>query len=337
LEFAVETAVATKHPGRPRSFGRTTALGTLVVLLAAGASAGIYWKDRWQSPAAVASGNLRVESDPSGADVRVNGASRGTTPLSLTMPVGTYTLAVQRGTSVKELPVAVANGAVTVHHITWADVQPAAPPETGSLSVATDPAGGLVSLDGNERGAAPVTLRNLSPGQHRVVVRAGSATYTRTVQIEAGSTASLIIGGAAGATSGWLSIASPIAIHVYEGRQLIGTSEMDRIMVPGGEHEIELASDALGFRSTRRVRVVAGQTTTVALELPSAPLSINAVPWAEVFIDGTRAGETPLGNLPQTIGPHDVVFRHPQLGERRLTAVVRMNDANRVSMDMRSR
>jgi hypothetical protein len=69
--------------------------------------------------------------------------------------------------------------------------------------------------------------------------------------------------------------------------------------------------------------------------LPRAPLSINAIPWAEVFIDGTRVGETPLGNLPQTLGAHEIVFRHPQLGERRLSIVVTTKDKNRISVDMR--
>jgi hypothetical protein len=66
-------------------------------------------------------------------------------------------------------------------------------------------------------------------------------------------------------------------------------------------------------------------------------VSINAVPWAEVTIDGTRVGETPLGNLPQTLGPHEIVFRHPQFGERRVNTVVTMKEANRISVDMRQR
>ena len=334
LEFAAETAVATWEPVPKADHGRRIAAwGVLLALVAAGA-AGILWNDRWQTPAVVSSGSLRIESDPSGAEVRLNGAARGTTPLSLTMPAGEYTLAVQRGTNVKQLPVAVTSGAVTVHHITWADT-PVNSSETGSLSVATDRPGSLVSVDGEERGAAPLTLRNLSTGQHRVVVRAGGATYTRTVQVEAGATASLVIGGAAGSALGWISIESPIVLQVFEGRRLIGTSEMDRIMLPSGEHDLELASDGLGFRAARRVKVAAGQASTVGLEIPKAPLSINAVPWAEVFIDGNRVGETPLGNLPQPLGQHEIVFRHPQLGERRLTALVTLKETNRVSMDMR--
>jgi hypothetical protein len=112
---------------------------------------------------------------------------------------------------------------------------------------------------------------------------------------------------------------------------------MDRILLPAGEHVIELVSDPLGYRATRTVNVTAGQTAALAVDLPRAPLNINAIPWAEVFIDGTRIGETPLGNLPQTLGAHEIVFRHPQLGEHRVNVVVTMKDTARVSIDMRQR
>jgi hypothetical protein len=338
LEFAVENAVATRHAEPRPSRRREITAGAFLALFAAVIAIGVYWQGRQPSPAAVASGSLRIESDPAGAEVRLNGTVKGTTPLSVTMPVGDYQLAVQHGSNIKQLPVNVSNGAVTVHHITWTDTSPAAlAADTGSLSVVTDSSGGQVIVDGEDRGPAPLTVRNLSTGQHKVVVRSGGATYSRTVQIEAGSTASLVIGGGGGVAPGWISINSPVAVQVFEGSRLIGTSEMDRIMLSGGEHELEVTADALGFRATRRVRVSAGQTAVVAVEVPRAPLSINAVPWAEVFIDGNRVGETPLGNLQQTLGQHEIVFRHPQLGERRMTATVTLKDINRVTMDMRQR
>ncbi len=288
-------------------------------------------------PAAAAGGSLRIESDPAGAQVRLNGEVKGTTPVSLSMPAGSYSLTVQHGSSVREMPVSVTNGATTVHHITWADTPSAAPAETGNLSVATDPPGSDVAIDGEPRGIAPLTLRNLPVGQHRVVVRARGTTYTRTVQIEAGATASLFFGGTQAAVPGSITIESAVPVRVFEEQRLIGTSDMDRITLPAGEHVIELAADSIGFRATRTVRVTAGQTVALSVDLPRAPVSINAVPWAEVFIDGTRVGETPLGNLLQTLGSHEIVFRHPQLGERRVNTLVSLKETNRISVDMRQR
>ena len=58
------------------------------------------------------------------------------------------------------------------------------------------------------------------------------------------------------------------------------------------------------------------------LQIPRVAVSINAIPWAEVWIANERLGETPIGNLPLRIGPHEVVFRHPELGERRVVTTV---------------
>jgi hypothetical protein len=338
LEFAAETAVAVKEPGvRPALDRRWLVAGASLAAVIAFITAGVYWKDRWQLPAAAAGGSLRIESDPPGAEVRLNGAVKGATPLSLTVPAGNYSLAVRQGSNTKELPVSVTNGATTVHHIAWADTPPAVAAATGNLSVTTDPPGSEVSVNGEVRGIAPLTLRDLPAGQHRVTVRARGTTYTRTVSIEAGTTASLFFGGSQAAVPGSITIASPISIQVFEDGRLIGTSDMDRIMLPAGEHLLNLVADSVGFRATRSVRVTAGETLALGVELPRAPLSINAVPWAEVFIDGTRIGETPLGNLSQTLGPHEIVFRHPQLGERRVNAMVTLNAPARISIDMRQR
>jgi hypothetical protein len=168
-------------------------------------------------------------------------------------------------------------------------------------------------------------------------VKSGGTTYTRTVQIEAGTTASLVLSGNGVASWGWVTVNTPVSVQVFEGERLIGTSDVERIMLPGGDHELEMVADVIGYRATRKVKVNAGQTATLAIDLPKAPVSINAIPWAEVLVDGTRLGETPLGNVSITPGPHDILFRHPQLGERRLKAMISLKDPNRLSMDMRPR
>ena len=71
--------------------------------------------------------------------------------------------------------------------------------------------------------------------------------------------------------------------------------------------------------------------------MPNATLSINARPWAEVFIDGERIGETPIGNLTRPIGRHEMVLRHPEFGERRQTVILTLRAPTRVSVDFQPR
>jgi PEGA domain-containing protein len=83
--------------------------------------------------------------------------------------------------------------------------------------------------------------------------------------------------------------------------------------------------------------VAAGQVAAVRVNWPNGTLAINAVPWAEVFVDGMPVGETPIGSIQVAIGVHEVVFRHPQLGERRATVTVTAGSPARVSFDLRSK
>ncbi len=169
------------------------------------------------------------------------------------------------------------------------------------------------------------------------MVRRESALVRRTVQVEAGATASLMITpGAAGVSSGWLEVSVPIPLQIYEGPQLVGSTESGRILVPTGSHTYELVNEALGFRVAQVVQVNPGQTASVSVALTRGTINVNAVPWADVWIDGQPLGETPIGNVSWTIGAHEIVLRHPEFGERRVTTTITTRDPARVAVDMRT-
>jgi hypothetical protein len=160
------------------------------------------------------------------------------------------------------------------------------------------------------------------------------------VTIEAGTTASLVVPMTAprnAPVSGWISISAPVDVQLYENQRLLGSSQTDRIMVPVGRHDLEVVNEALGYRAAKTVNVSPGQTATIRLDLPKAPMALNAAPWAEVWVDGERVGETPIGSVQVSIGPHEVVFRHPELGERRVITTVTLTGPAKVSVDMRKK
>jgi serine/threonine-protein kinase len=96
---------------------------------------------------------------------------------------------------------------------------------------------------------------------------------------------------------------------------------------------IGLENESVGFRDVRTVEVIPGKITPVAVTLPNGEISINARPWAEVFVDGNRVGETPVSQLSLPLGVHEVVFRHPDLGERRVSVVVKIGATGRAFTD----
>lgn len=132
---------------------------------------------------------------------------------------------------------------------------------------------------------------------------------------------------------GWLSVDSPVEVQLFEDGGLIGSNQ-SRIMLPVGQHVLSAVNNTLGYKEILTAEVTAGAPATISLQMPVAPVNINAVPWAEVSVDGNGLGSTPLANVSLSIGRHEIVFVHPQLGERRQTVTIGLSGANRVSANL---
>jgi hypothetical protein len=153
--------------------------------------------------------------------------------------------------------------------------------------------------------------------------------------VSPGSTASFVAAMAPlGAAAGWVTITSPVELQVLEGGALLGTTSTSRLMLPAGKHQLDLASAALSFQTSITVDVQPGKTATSNVQLPNGSLSINALPWANVFVDGKSAGTTPIANLEIPIGTHEVIWRHPQFPERRQTVMVTLKSPVRLVLDL---
>jgi hypothetical protein len=124
-------------------------------------------------------------------------------------------------------------------------------------------------------------------------------------------------------------------VEVFErGRKL--ASRDGRVTLPAGRHDLQFRNKALGLDTRRTVDVVANAEASVAIDVQPGSVNVNALPWASVSIDGAPVGDTPLANLALAAGPHDVVFKHPEFGERRVKVTVTAGTPLRVSTDLRS-
>jgi serine/threonine-protein kinase len=320
-----------------RSRWRTIALLVAVVAIAQGGFL-TYWFVAGRAAAEPESGSVVITSDPSGSPVSVDGVPRGTTPFSVALRPGLHEIGVGAGEQLHSQSVNVINGGEASIFFELPRETESAPiaAAVGGLQVATEPSGAKVAIDGEARGVAPLTVSDLKAGEHTVVVQGTGEPVSRTVTVQEGAVASLVISmnSASAFASGWLAI-SGVPVQIMENGTLLGSTETPRILVPAGSHELELTNAALGYRVMRTVQVVAGQTLSIALKAPQGTLSINAQPWAEVWVDGKLAGETPIGNLSLTIGNHELLFRHPELGEQRKTVTVGALAPVRVAVDLR--
>jgi len=135
--------------------------------------------------------------------------------------------------------------------------------------------------------------------------------------------------------AGRVEITSPFDVEIWESGTLIGSSRTARLMLEPGTHALDLVNPALLYRGRRSVVVSAGRTTSLKIVAPQGTLSVNATPWADVWVDGSRVGETPLGEVAVPIGPHDIVLRHPDFAERHVQSIVRVGEVTRVAIDLR--
>ena len=314
------------------------AAAVVAIALVAGGAYGA--RKVFLAPAAAVAhtGTLVVTSDPSGAPTIVDGEARGMTPITLTLTAGQHVVELRAagGGAPRSIPVTITQGTQTSQYIEL----PKSGPTLGQLQVRTEPAGAEVTVDGVAHGRAPALVSDLAVGDHTVVVTSDLGSMKQNVTIEAGVTASLVIPLSApdGApVSGWVSVSAPLELQIFEHDRLLGTSQTDRIMVAAGKHDFDLVNDAVGFRTTKSMVVAAGKTSAVKIDLPKGTIALNATPWAEVWIDGEKVGETPIGNYSLPIGSHDIVFRHPDLGEQHHTALVTLKEPARLSVDLRKK
>jgi len=322
----------------PRPAWRT-ALFVVGALLIAGAAAGVtyvYLEATRRAPAPTTAapvpseGTVSVTSQPEGARVVIDGAARGVTPLRLPLPAGSHVIEIEHQDTRRSIPVTLEAGATSSHYF---DLTAAAPP-TGRLDVTSDPAGASVTIDGTLRGVTPLSLDAMPPGSHRVVVANRDMTSTRAVTITAGATQTLVVPLARLiATNGFVSVQAPIDLEIFLDGTKIGSSTAN-VRLPAGRHTLDLLNAPLEFRTNVTVDVPAGGTASAVVTVPKGKLSINALPWAEIALDGRPIGQTPLANLDVPIGAHEVTWRHPQLGERRQTVVVKAQTPARVGVDL---
>jgi hypothetical protein len=195
----------------------------------------------------------------------------------------------------------------------------------------------MVVVDGKIIGTTPLRLPVTSRTRGIRLVRTATApviqatTGPRRSPGSEGLARAAIADAAARQRSGGVRISSPIELKVLEGDRVLGSTADGPIVTTAGTHQFDLINTALGYRLHQTVTVRVGVLTPLAITPPTGQISINAQPWAQVLIDDKPIGETPLANVPVSLGDHQVVFRNPQFGEHRETVTVRADAPARVS------
>jgi PEGA domain-containing protein len=197
--------------------------------------------------------------------------------------------------------------------------------------------GDAVIVDGKQVGVTPLEI-GLTPAVRSVRVEAQLPTGESAVKVAAQSLpvdrspdAAAIAQAAVRERRGGLRVSSPVEVQVLEGERVLGSSVDGPIVTTAGRHELDFVNSAIGYRSHVVVDLKPGQILKMKVVPPDGRVSVNAIPWAQVWINGNLVGDTPIANLPLAPGEHQITFRHPQLGEQTQKVIVRAAALTRVS------
>ena len=232
---------------------------------------------------------------------------------------------------------------------------------SATLTVESSPPGATVRVDDESRGTTPIQVP-VTAGSRQLEVEYGGVTYEMAVELQPGETVTRQLdfittrepgapAAAAEATSppgtdlpqaalssvGWIRVGAPEPLQIIHNGKWIGRSGPDRITLPAGAYALVVVSDELGFSARRNVKVPAGATESVWIDLPRVPLAINAEPSADVWLDGESLGTTPLAAVDTPIGRHELFFRHPELGEQHRSVTVTLRTPARIDVDLAGR
>lgn len=212
---------------------------------------------------------------------------------------------------------------------------PAAPvSSTVRVTVASEPAGASVIVDGEPRGTTPLVL-DLPPAAVRLEVVGELARRALTLELEAGRDVAyhfdFISGDAEGSGEGVGAAADlgtidvrtdpPGAVVIVEGRRR-GETPLSVEGLTAGVHDVLLGFG--GQSRLERVAVNAGQTSTLSVTFGQAPargsVAVQAPLPLEVRIEGRSIG-TPGRPVALAAGTYDLEFVNDAVGFRRAERV----------------
>jgi hypothetical protein len=257
-------------------------------------------------------GTAVLESVPDPADVLIDGKTAGKTPLTIELATGSHVVEFRRRNDSRRFDIEVPGGKATTRRVDWNAVP------LGRLTARSEPPGAVVLVDGRERGTTPLTLEDVTLGQHVVVLRSDQGSVRRTVQVTANEPALV----SEAIYAGWVKLFVPFPVEISEGPRMLRLDDQNQIMLGPGVHDLQFESRSLGYHESRRVEVNPGQAVAVSLVPPPSTLNVTASLPATVMIDGQRVGETPLADQPIALGTRDIVVRSATGAERRYTRQV---------------
>jgi hypothetical protein len=99
-----------------------------------------------------------------------------------------------------------------------------------------------------------------------------------------------------------------------------------KLKVSPGAHTVQLSSASYGKAPLAHVTARSGESTAYREPFALGRLNVSVKPWADVYLDGAKIGQTPLAGRAAAVGRHQLRLVAPS-GEKTLEIQVPKGEA----------
>ncbi|HEY8432734.1 MAG TPA: PEGA domain-containing protein [Sandaracinaceae bacterium] len=274
-------------------------------------------------------GSILVVTDVSGAEVFVDGTSRGHTPRVVEgLTPGEHRVEVVAPSGARvERTVEVRVDAREIVSVELAD----RPPPPGRASVVSEPPGATVLVDGEPRGVTPIVIEGLSPGPHIFDLSLeGFVNEQRVVTVEPSAEIEVSVTLSRGEPRpGRIVVRAnrEDAFVIVDGLSR-GRAPISLEHVRPGRHSVRLVAEGVAPYEAECV-ITYGETCTIDARLEPPPIAVRVVATdgaervdgARLFVDGEEVGPLPWDGA-LAVGTHELEARTDDLEPARRTVEI---------------
>jgi len=253
---------------------------------------------------------IEILSTPKGAKLTLDGVDKGTTPLTLDLaPKKVYEVRLfKKGYKPLSDQLFVTEDQTSYSFKLTKDL-----PSIGSLKVISNPPGAKIAYDQTKTDLkTPALVNGLSLNvEHLILVEKEGYRPQRRMVVLKQAEEEITIDLEKTAVTLKINVTPQDARVILDGQErghLIEDLEAGRTY--------KLTIDAPGYVSTNRTIKPTGARIELDIELKrvvieTGIISLGAIPWAKVLIDGKELGVTPKMDHRLNLGLHEIIFRHP--------------------------